>query len=72
MPRHPKRGEEIATAALAKDLTVAQRSLKMSPRSKTDIYVADTLGEMGLFYHLCPIVFMGNSMGTNQAVDIIC
>ena len=36
----------------------------MSPRTNTDIYVADTLGEMGLFYDLCPIVFVGNSLGT--------
>lgn len=36
----------------------------MSPRTDTDIYLADTLGELGLFYRLCPIVFVGNSMNT--------
>ncbi|PCI00870.1 MAG: hypothetical protein COB76_02640 [Alphaproteobacteria bacterium] len=34
----------------------------MSPRINTDIYIADTLGELGLFYRLCNIVFVGNSM----------
>jgi len=64
IPRHPKRGEEIAQNLHNSDLNVARRSLKMSPRADTDIYLADTLGEMGLFCHLCPIVFIGNSMGT--------
>lgn len=64
IPRHPKRGEAIASELNKGDLNIARRSLKMSPRMDTDIYVADTLGEMGLFYHLCPIVFVGNSMGT--------
>jgi 3-deoxy-D-manno-octulosonic-acid transferase len=64
VPRHPNRGEDIATLSLEKNLITARRSLKMSSRIDTDIYVADTLGELGLFYHLCPIVFIGNSMGT--------
>jgi len=64
IPRHPKRGEEIAHDLNKDGINIARRALKMSPRSDTDIYIADTLGEMGLFYHLCPIVFVGNSMGT--------
>lgn len=64
IPRHPKRGEDIATAMNDGGMDIARRSLRMSPRAKTDIYIADTLGETGLFYHLCPIVFVGNSMGT--------
>lgn len=64
IPRHPKRGENIANDLNTDDLNIARRSLKMSPRTNTDIYVADTLGEMGLFYDLCPIVFVGNSLDT--------
>jgi 3-deoxy-D-manno-octulosonic-acid transferase len=64
IPRHPKRGDAIAEHAAGEGFNVARRSLKMSPRLHVDIYVADTLGETGLFYHLCPIVFVGNSMGT--------
>lgn len=64
VPRHPKRGEDIGNMMNKDDLTIARRSLKMSPRMDTDIYIADTLGEMGLFYHLCHVVFVGNSMGT--------
>jgi len=32
------------------------------PTAVTDIYVADTLGELGLFYRFAPIVFMGGSL----------
>ena len=29
---------------------------------KSDIYLADTIGELGLFYALCPITFVGGSL----------
>jgi 3-deoxy-D-manno-octulosonic-acid transferase len=32
------------------------------PKATTDIYVADTMGELGLFYRLAPIVFIGGSL----------
>ncbi len=32
------------------------------PRADTDVYIFDTLGEMGLIYQLAPIVFMGGSL----------
>lgn len=64
VPRHPKRGDDITELLTKTDLKIARRSLKMSPRLDTDIYIADTLGELGLFYHLSPIAFIGNSLGT--------
>jgi 3-deoxy-D-manno-octulosonic-acid transferase len=44
----------------ASGLRVALRSREQPPTA--DIYVADTLGELGLFYRLAPIVFMGGSL----------
>jgi 3-deoxy-D-manno-octulosonic-acid transferase len=38
------------------------RSREEQPSAATDIYVADTMGELGLFYRLAPIVFMGGSL----------
>ncbi len=58
VPRHPARGAEIA--ALAGGLPVARRAQGASPRG--GIYVADTLGELGLFYRLCPCAFVGGSL----------
>lgn len=61
-PRHPDRGEAIARSIAASGLRVAQRSREELPTATTDIYVADTMGELGLFYRLAPIVFMGGSL----------
>jgi 3-deoxy-D-manno-octulosonic-acid transferase len=62
VPRHPNRGEAIARAITASGLHVALRSREELPTATTDIYVADTMGELGLFYRLAPIVFMGGSL----------
>jgi 3-deoxy-D-manno-octulosonic-acid transferase len=62
VPRHPNRGEAIARTIAASGLHVGLRSREELPTAATDIYVADTLGELGLFYRLAPIVFMGGSL----------
>jgi 3-deoxy-D-manno-octulosonic-acid transferase len=62
VPRHPDRGEAIARTIAAAGLHVALRSREELPTATTDIYVADTMGELGLFYRLAPIVFMGGSL----------
>lgn len=62
VPRHPGRGEAIARMIAASGAQVARRSLEELPTARTDIYIADTMGELGLFYRLAPIVFMGGSL----------
>lgn len=62
VPRHPHRAKQIVDICNKHNLSAACRSYKMSPRINTDIYIADTLGELGLFYTLCDIVFVGNSL----------
>jgi 3-deoxy-D-manno-octulosonic-acid transferase len=62
VPRHPNRGEAIARMIAASGAQVARRSLEELPTARTDIYIADTMGELGLFYRLAPIVFMGGSL----------
>jgi 3-deoxy-D-manno-octulosonic-acid transferase len=62
VPRHPGRGEAIARMIAASGARVARRSLEELPTARTDIYIADTMGELGLFYRLAPIVFMGGSL----------
>src|SRR5262249_26134285 len=46
-------------------LKPALRSRGELPDRQTDIYVADTLGELGLIYRLAPIVFMGGSLASH-------
>ena len=61
-PRHPERGRNIAAIATRAGFHASLRSSGFVPDASTDIYVADTIGEMGLFYRLAPIVFMGGSL----------
>lgn len=62
VPRHPERGGEIAHLVQEYQLVPAMRSRNHLPDRGTNIYVADTIGELGLFYRLAPIVFMGGSL----------
>ncbi|GJD96024.1 3-deoxy-D-manno-octulosonic acid transferase [Methylobacterium iners] len=62
VPRHPRRGEEIARFATAAGLRTGRRSQGAKPDRAIDLYVADTLGELGLFYRLTPLVFLGGSL----------
>ena len=61
-PRHPDRAPEIAAGAAAAGLKVALRSRGEAPDQACDIYLFDTIGELGLLYRLAPIVFMGGSL----------
>lgn len=61
-PRHPRRGEAVAEIAQDSALRVARRSLGEQPSREVDFYVADTVGELGLFYRLAPLVFVGGSL----------
>lgn len=61
-PRHPMRGDAVRTIVEEAGLTVAQRSRNEPLTSRTDVYLADTIGEMGLFFRLAPVVFMGASL----------
>jgi 3-deoxy-D-manno-octulosonic-acid transferase len=62
VPRHPDRGASIARRVAEAGINAALRSREDLPTAATDIYVADTLGELGLFYRLGGAVFMGGSL----------
>jgi 3-deoxy-D-manno-octulosonic-acid transferase len=64
-PRHPDRGSAILEIARAADLKAALRSQGELPDGDTEVYVADTLGELGLIYRLAPIVFVGGSIASH-------
>lgn len=63
VPRHAERGAAIAAAAAARGLLTSRRSLGEAITDETALYIADTMGELGLLYRLAPIVFMGKSLG---------
>jgi 3-deoxy-D-manno-octulosonic-acid transferase len=64
-PRHPERGHGIAEIAGASGLSASLRSQGKLPGMDEDIYIADTLGELGLLYRVAPIVFVGGSLASH-------
>jgi 3-deoxy-D-manno-octulosonic-acid transferase len=60
-PREPDRWPEIAAAAEALQLPLTRRMADEEPGGA--VYLADTFGEMGLWYRLCPITVMGGTFG---------
>ena len=61
-PRHPDRGPEVAAIAAHRGLAAVLRTSGTSPGKATDIYVCDTVGELGIIYRIAPVVFMGGSL----------
>ncbi len=62
IPRHPDRGAEVAGLVFKAGLSVARRSEGAVPDVHTDIYVADTIGELGLFYRQSKLAYLGGSL----------
>ena len=62
VPRHPERAEAIAAACAAMGLTVVRRSTRDEVTAKADIFLGDTIGEMGLYLRLTEIAFVGRSL----------
>ncbi len=61
-PRHPERGPEIAARLRARGFAVARREADEPVTPATEIYLADTLGELGLFYRVARVAFIGGSL----------
>lgn len=62
VPRHATRGDAIATDLRSRGASLAQRSKAEPITLQTGIYLADTMGELGLFFRLSEIVFIGGSL----------
>jgi 3-deoxy-D-manno-octulosonic-acid transferase len=63
-PRHPKRGIGVAEDLRRLGLNCALRSTGAQPGADTAVYVCDTMGELGLFYRLAGVVFVGKSLAS--------
>ena len=64
LPRHPERGGDIARLARERGFSVALRSRGEDVEPGTQVYVADTIGETGLWYRAAPLVFLAGSFGS--------
>lgn len=70
LPRHPDRGAEVEALARADGLRVRRRTRDGAP-GDADAYVADTLGETGLFYRLCPVAFVGGTLAPRGGHNLL-
>jgi len=61
-PRHPRRRDEIEAMIVKRGLSFASRSRMQQPDSKTQVYLADTMGEMPLWYRAAAITFVGGTL----------
>jgi 3-deoxy-D-manno-octulosonic-acid transferase len=61
-PRHPTRGVGIATMLASQGLRVSRRSAGEPIDGNTEVYLADTMGELGVFFRLAGIAFIGGSL----------
>ncbi|MCL4189603.1 MAG: 3-deoxy-D-manno-octulosonic acid transferase [Rhodobacteraceae bacterium] len=63
-PRQPDLADATEAEARARFAsgTVARRSRGEALAAGTAVYIADTIGDMGLWFRLCPVAFMGHSL----------
>ena len=70
LPRHPDRGRSIEELVQKSGLTVRRRSQGVLP-GDADVYVADTLGETGLFYRLAPVALVGGTLAPKGGHNLL-
>lgn len=61
VPRHAVRGNAIMKQISRVGLRGAQRSRQKNIQPAAEIYLADTMGELGLFYRLAPVICIGGT-----------
>ena len=62
VPRHPERGPDIETLAQMRGFSCLRRRNGALPTPDTEVYIADTMGELGLFYRVTRVAFLGGSL----------
>ena len=65
VPRHPRRGPHIDQQAKALGVSALLRSQGADIEGQSSFYIADTMGELGLFYRLASLAFLGKSLAAH-------
>ncbi|MFE3838006.1 3-deoxy-D-manno-octulosonic acid transferase [Pseudogemmobacter sonorensis] len=69
LPEDPARAEPLAAALEAEGWSVTLRSADQEPEAETEIYVVGDRAELGLWYRLAPITFLGGSLAGTGALQ---
>lgn len=62
VPRHPKRFDDVYRLCMASGLVVGRESVGETINDQTQVYLADSMGRLLLYYRLCAVAFVGGSM----------
>jgi 3-deoxy-D-manno-octulosonic-acid transferase len=62
VPRHPERFAEVGELSKQNKFAVITRTSKLPCQMDTDVYLADTMGELKMLYTAADIAFIGGSM----------
>ena len=62
VPRHPERFDEVYKICQSLNLNTQRRSLKQPIQTNTQVFLADSMGEMWLWYALSQACFVGGSL----------
>ena len=62
VPRHPDRADVIEAMLKEEGLVVARRSRNDDITAETDIFIGDSIGEMGSYLRLTEVAFVGKSL----------
>ena len=62
VPRHPERCDAVDDMLTARGLKVARRTRGDALTAETDVFLGDTIGEMGLYLRMTEIAFVGRSL----------
>ncbi|MFV0256194.1 3-deoxy-D-manno-octulosonic acid transferase [Candidatus Liberibacter solanacearum] len=65
VPRHPERCNAIERRLVSKGLKVARHTRRDALSADVDIFLGDTIGEMGLYLRMTEIAFVGRSLFSN-------
>jgi 3-deoxy-D-manno-octulosonic-acid transferase len=68
LPERAARAEPLARAVEEAGLTVALRSADEEPDAETAVFVVETEAELGLWYRLAPVTFLGGSLSGTGAL----
>jgi 3-deoxy-D-manno-octulosonic-acid transferase len=71
VPRHPKKIDNIIYLANLHNLQTKIRSFNQPIDNNTDIYIADTIGELGSFFKIADICFMGGTLSNKGGHNLI-
>ncbi len=71
VPRHPERFSEVRKLCEQQQLIVVLRTTKTRVSAETDVYLADTLGELKMLYATTDVAFVGGSMVPNGGHNIL-